>query len=48
VLAGPVRHDRLNAARAAVAELEIEEIPPFDDALAREVDRLAARSDLSP
>lgn len=82
VLVGPARHDRLAAARAAVAELELEEIPlgeqaplrlaalraesglkmpdccvllaaqdaaaeavlTFDDALAREVERLGLRA----
>ena len=82
VLVGPARHDRLAAARAAVAELEVEEIPlgeqaplrlaalraesglkmpdccvllaaqdaaaeavlTFDDALAREVERLGLRA----
>jgi predicted nucleic acid-binding protein len=32
VLAGPARHGRLSAARAAVAELEIDDIPPGADA----------------
>ena len=35
VLVGPARRDRLDAARAAVAELEIEEIPLGEDAAVR-------------
>jgi predicted nucleic acid-binding protein len=35
VLVGPARRERLAAARAAVADLEIEEIPLGDDAPAR-------------
>jgi predicted nucleic acid-binding protein len=35
VLVGPARHDRLDAARAAVAELDVEEIPLGEDAPAR-------------
>jgi predicted nucleic acid-binding protein len=35
VLVGPARHDRLDAARAAVAELDVEEIPLGEDAPVR-------------
>lgn len=35
VLVGPARRDRLDAARAAVAELDVEEIPLGDDAPVR-------------
>ena len=35
VLVGPARRDRLDAARAAVAELDVEEIPLGEDAPAR-------------
>ena len=35
VLVGPARRDRLDAARAAVAELDVEEIPLGEDAAVR-------------